>query len=227
MVYRRFRIPVCLAVAILFTTFVVGSIAGRAMPPDVLPSFRIATPGVAEVITQDVTPEIAQALHMSEAGGVLINDIRYTALRPGDVILAINGNRVWCQNELNDELALVGYGQPFSVEVFRDGRTQTVTVQRAMETSAPAVALRGTVDIRGITVASLSNQDGVMVTEVRIGTPASDAGLTSGDIILNVDGHPVRTADEFLGFMRQLNNRSAIFNVLHSNCQIDVFVIPS
>jgi S1-C subfamily serine protease len=50
-------------------------------------------------------------------------------------------------------------------------------------------------------------------------------GLRSGDIILEVDGHPVHTADEFLDFMRQLSNRSANLNVLHTNGRIDVFVL--
>jgi S1-C subfamily serine protease len=85
----------------------------------------------------------------------------------------------------------------------------------------------GTVEIRGISVASLSTQNGVIVTEVQIGTPASDAGLKSGDIILEVDGHAVHTADEFLEFLRQLNNRHATFNVRQRNGQVNVFVIPS
>ncbi len=85
----------------------------------------------------------------------------------------------------------------------------------------------GTVGIRGIRVASLSAQNGVIVAEVQIGTPASDAGLKSGDVILDVDGHTVHTADEFLEFMRQLNNRHATFNVRQGNGQINVFVIPS
>ena len=124
-----------------------------------------------------------------------------------------------------DELSL---GEPFTVEVFRDGRTQTITVREAVEKPAPAIVQQfNTTEIRGIRVTSLSNQDGVMVAEVQIGTPASQAGLRSGDIILEVEGHPVYTADQFLKYMRQLNNNAAVFSVLHTtNCRVDVFVIP-
>ena len=225
MVNRTIRIPVWLVAAALFATFGIGSSARPAARPDVQPAFRIVTPGVSDVITQDVTPEIARTLGMSRPEGVVISDVLYTPLRYGDVILSINGNPVRCENELNAQLAQVGFGQTFFVEVYRDGRIQTVIVQRAMET--PPTVLEGTEEIRGITVASLSNQDGVIVLEVQIGTPASDAGLKTGDIILDVDAHPVRTADEFLGFMRQLNNRHATFSVRHPNGQVDVFVIPS
>jgi S1-C subfamily serine protease len=225
MVYRTLRIPVWLVAAALFATSVIGSSARPAVRPDVRPAFRIVTPDVSEVITQDVTPEIARTLGMSRPEGVVISDVIYIPLRPGDVILSINGNPVRCQSELNALLAEVGFGQ-LLVEVYRDGRIQMVAVQRAMETPPPPTVLGGTEEIRGIKVASLSTQNGVIVSEVQIGTPASDAGLKTGDIILDVDAHPVRTADEFFEFMRQLNNRHATFNVRHRNGQVDVFVIP-
>jgi len=222
MVNRPLRIPVWLAAAVLFTT-----LGASSAPSDEQPAFRIVTPNVSDIITQDVTPEIAQRLHMSRAEGVLIRDVTNSPLRPGDVILSINGNPVRCQEELEAELDELSFGQPFTVEVFRDGRTQTVTVQQAVETPAQAVLQFNTTEIRGIRVTSLSNQDGVMVAEVQIGTPASQAGLRSGDIILEVEGHPVYTADQFLKYMRQLNNNAAVFSVLHTtNCRVDVFVIP-
>jgi S1-C subfamily serine protease len=224
MFYRRLRIPVCLVAAALFVTFVIRSSAGPVVLPDVQDAFRIVTPNVSEVITEDVTPEIARSLHMSRAEGVVVSEVMYTPLRYGDVILSINGNPVRCQRELQENLALVDFGQTFLVEVYRDGLIQTVAVQRA---PVPPTVLSGTEEIRGIKVASLSTHNGVIVAEVQIGTPASDAGLKAGDIILDVDAHPVRTAEEFLGFMRQLSDRHATFSVRHTNGQIDVFVIPS
>jgi serine protease Do len=224
MVYRPPRIPVWLVAAALFVTFVIRSSAGPAVLPDVQHTFRIVTPGVSEVITQDVTPEIARTLRMRQPEGVLISDVLYSPLLPGDVILSINGNPIRCQTELIALLAQVDFGQTFFVEVYRDGRIQTVTVQR--ENPFPTV-LEGAEEIRGIKVAGLSTQNGVIVAEVQIGTPASDLGLKAGDIILDVDAHPVRSAEEFLSFMRQLNNRQATFSVRHRNGQIDVFVIPA
>jgi S1-C subfamily serine protease len=224
MVLRRLRIPVWLVVIALIATFVIGSKAGPKMPLDVQPTFRIVTSGVTDVITQDLTPEIAQTLHMSRAEGVLVSDVE-SLLRPGDVILSVNGRAVRCQRELDAELAKVDFGQTFALDVYRAGRVQTVTIQRATEGPLPPRVLERTSEIRGISVASLSTENGVMVVEVRIGTPASDMGLKRGDIILDVDGHPVHSADEFVEFMRQLNNQPATFNVQHRSGWIDVFVI--
>jgi S1-C subfamily serine protease len=223
MVYRLLRIPVWLVVVALFATFVTGSKAGPKGALDVQPTFRIVTPDVTNVITQDVTPEIAQTLHMSRAEGVLISDVE-SPLRPGDVILSVNGRPVRCQRELDAELAQIDFGQTFFVDAYRDGRIQTVTVQRAWEGTR---VLQGTSEIRGISVASLSTENGVIVMEVRIGTRASDIGLKRGDIILDVDGHPVHSAEQFVDFMRQLNSQPATFNVQHRSGQIDVFVIAA
>src|SRR4029453_5649061 len=132
MVYRLLRIPVWLVVVALFATFVTGSKAGPKGALDVQPTFRIVTPDVTNVITRDVTPEIAQTLHMSRAEGVLISDVE-SPLRPGDVILSVNGRPVRCQRELDAELAQIDFGQTFFLDLYRDGRVQTVTVQRATD----------------------------------------------------------------------------------------------
>src|SRR6476659_1692055 len=129
MIYRRLRIPLWLLIVALLATFVIGNTAGPAVLRDIRTAFRIVTSGVSDVITQDVTPEIARDLRMSHPEGVSITDILYSPLRPGDVILSINGNAVGCERELEEQLAQVGAGQLFIVGIFRDGTTQTVTVQ--------------------------------------------------------------------------------------------------
>ena len=224
MSYRRLQIAVWLIAPVLVATFVIGSYAGPASRPDQQPAFRIVSPGVSEVFTGDVTPGVAQSLHMREAAGALVSDVLPNPLRQGDVILSLNGHPVGCAGQLDAELAQVGFGQQFTLEILRDGRTQTVTLQRAMEAVS---VLQDRVDIRGIQVASLSTQNGVMVIDTKIGTAATDGGLKSGDIILQVDGHVVHSAAEFQKFMRELNNLDATFNVRQRDGELSVFVMPS
>jgi S1-C subfamily serine protease len=181
---------------------------------------------VGDVVTQDLTPEIARNLRINQQHGVLISDVIGSPLYPGDVILAINGVPVRCQADLDAQLSRVSLGQPFTVDVYRDGQIQTVTAHRAME-PPPVTVLNDPVEVRGITVASLSTQKGVIVTHVGIGTTASDMGLRTSDIILDVNGHPVRSAAEFAQFMNQLNDRPASFNVRQRNGQVNVFEIAT
>jgi S1-C subfamily serine protease len=224
MVFRRGQIFLWLAAGALLATFVIGSTAGPVMLQTVQSSFQIVTPSVTNVVTQDVTPEIAQALNMSHPEGVVVTDLLYNPLQRGDVIVSINGHPIGCQSALNDQLAQLAPGQALTLEIIRDGRMQTLTVQSAVPAAVPQSP---TADIRGISVASLSTQNGVVVTDVLMGAPASDAGLKSGDVILDVGGQRVHSASEFLEFMQQLNTRDATFNVRHTNGRIDVFVLPA
>src|SRR5215831_5799197 len=200
MVFRRGQFFLWLAAAALLVTFVIGSKAGPVMSQAVQ-SFQIVTPSVTDVVTQDVTPEMAQALNMSHPEGVVVTDLLYNPLQRGDVIVSINGHPVGCQNALNYELSQLTPGQAITLEIIRDGRMQTLTVQRAVPA---AVAQAPTADIRGIDVASLSTKNGVVVTDVQMGTPAADGGLKRGDVILDVNGHRVHSANEFLEFLQQL-----------------------
>jgi VCBS repeat-containing protein len=189
-------------------------------------SFRIVTADVTEVITQDVTPEIAQTLHLSHPEGVVVTELTYSPLRQGDVILSINGKPVDCQAQLNWQLANLPPGVPFTLEILRDGQIQTVTVQLATECLACAAFCEAAPSIRGIHVATLSTQNAVVVTDVQIGTPAANAGLKTGDIILDVNGQQVHTASEFQEDVQQLSNQDASFNVRQTDGRLNVFVIP-
>jgi S1-C subfamily serine protease len=224
MAYRLLRIPVLLVVVAALATFVIVSKAGPRALRDGQPTFRIVAPDVTNVITQDVTPEIARSLRMSRTEGVLVSDVD-SPLHPGDVILAVNGKPVRCQRELDEELAQIDFGSTFFIDVYRDGRIQTVAVRRAPEGPQLARVSEATGEVRGISVASLSNENGVLVMEVRIGTPASDLGLKRGDIILDVDGHPVHSAEDFLELMGQVPHRATTFNVQHRSGWVDVFVV--
>jgi len=224
MVYRTLRIPLGLAVAALFATFVVGGSARPAARQDLQPAFNIVPNDVTAVVTQDVTPEIARALNMCRIEGVVITDILYSPLLPGDVILSVNGQRVNSQRELDEALAQLGSEQVFKISVLRNDEIQTVTVQRAMDIR-PSIS-HGTLETRGISVANMSTVDGAYVADVKIGTPASDLGLKVGDVIIEVDGHRVHTANEFQDLIGQLNGRRATLTVRQKNGQVNVFVLP-
>ena len=224
MVYRSLRISAWFAVTAFCAIFVNTAGAAPTATQNVQQVYRIVLPDHSVIVAEDLTPQAAHAPSINQAGGVLITDVADGPLYPGDVILSINGNPVRCQAELVAQLSDISLGETFVVEVWRDGRIQNINMQLQAPPPPPPL---GTVEIRGITVSTMLTQMGVIVEDTLIGTPASAAGIRSGDIILEVEGHPVRTAEEFLDFMRLLTDQSAVFNILQRNGQINVFVIPS
>ncbi|MHA7873056.1 MAG: PDZ domain-containing protein, partial [Hyphococcus sp.] len=179
------------------------------------------TRGWLGVQLQEVTTEIAAALALKERTGVLVAEVldgspaQSAGLRDGDVILAVGGEAVEGTNELSRLVASYPPGEKARVRVLRDSKERTITVtlgQRDAEQLADASDAANdnedslAADV-GIRVSELNDAlrqqfrvpddvDGVLVTGVRPGSPAQEAGLAPGAVILQVDGEDVQTSDQ-------------------------------
>jgi S1-C subfamily serine protease len=146
-------------------------------------------------------------------GQVTLNSPAYKAgLQSGDVILSVNGHPI---RDYDDMFLRVGTGlagQRAELVMQRDGRTPTkaqVTLAKfyqadfgiARKRPEPVLGLR--VDYASVLVSQGRPDhwpipDGVVVREVRDGTPAKEAGLTEfADVITEVNGKPVLTPADF------------------------------
>jgi serine protease Do len=69
--------------------------------------------------------------------------------------------------------------------------------------------------------------EGVLVREVRPGTPAEKAGLKAGDVITKVDDHPVKTVSELRDQLRQKNEQKTLkLTLLRKGAEMDVNAEP-
>jgi Do/DeqQ family serine protease len=171
--------------------------------------------GMLGVTIQPVTSEIARSLGLEQVRGALVNDVQAgsaadkAGVRRGDVITAINGETIKDGNVLRNEVAQLLPGSSAKLTVLRGGREQTVNVTLAeLQASDPGDDDRGAAPDAtafGMTVEPLTADRarqlgvkasaGLVVTGVRASGTAADAGLRSGDVIEEVDGQPVRTAE--------------------------------
>jgi Do/DeqQ family serine protease len=93
---------------------------------------RRGSMGVVEVRT--VTPDLAEQLGLQQAGGVFVNGMHrnssaYQAgIRPGDVIVSFNGEKVDSAEEFTRLLSDAKIGSTAALVVVRDGRRTTVKV---------------------------------------------------------------------------------------------------
>ena len=68
---------------------------------------------------------------------------------------------------------------------------------------APFLSLEGPGSSIGVTVSDQAGTAGVLIESVREGTPATRAGLQKGDVVLEYDGEPARSARQFTRLVRE------------------------
>jgi len=175
---------------------------------------------------QGVTDEIAESLGLGKARGAMIASVseggpaEKARLRQGDVILSFDGKDVNEMRRLPRVVAETQANREVPVQIWRDGKMQTVTVKvgeldegeqvAAVPTKAESNGTqRGSgqskIDALGVALAPITQElrqkfeidqnttQGVVVTDVDQNGPAAEKGVRPGDIIVEVGQEEVKT----------------------------------
>ncbi len=183
------------------------------------------TRGWLGVYIQDVTPEMAEALGLDHPTGALVSDVspnspaQRAGLQPGDVILALDGKPVDSAGHLRNEVASRGSGAKVDLEVLRDNKKIHVgVVLGTLPSEAGAGKSRGEggeTGLAGLRVAPLDRdlreqfgisddvRHGLVVLQVEPGSPADEAGLRPGDVLVAAGKHRLRTEDDLRAAVRR------------------------
>ena len=173
------------------------------------------TRGWLGVGIQPVTPDLAKSFGRAEATGVLVSSVsdgspaQRAGLKPGDIITKYDGRKVERASDLPRAVAGTPVGREVRLSVIRDGKPVTLDARiealdakdsaraEGGEKAKPALGLA----VQPLTPA-LAQQLGVRATQglvvqnVREGSPAADAGFERGDVIVEVDKKPVTSVAE-------------------------------
>jgi Do/DeqQ family serine protease len=164
---------------------------------------------------QAVTADIADSMGLKRPSGALIANVTpnspaaRASLKPGDLIVSVDGQDVEDPNAFDYRFATKPLGGTARLGILRGGREQTVTValQIAPELPREEIVIRSRSPFSGVKIANLSpalvdelqvrNADeGVVVVDVDNGSYASNLGFQRGDVIQEVNGERVATTHD-------------------------------
>jgi serine protease Do len=136
-------------------------------------------------------------------------------LKRGDVIVEFNGKPLMTGSELPRLVAATKPGTKVNLKIIRDKKEREVTVdvgtmketelaengggnEEENEASPGGLGLTVTeLDSDTARQLDLDNDEGVLITRVKPGSTAEDAGLQRGDVVLEINRQPVKNIDDF------------------------------
>ena len=175
------------------------------------------TRGVIGIGIANVEPDDYAVLGLSETGGVAVNTVAADGpadqadMRPGDVVVAFDGEPVSRTEELQSRVVATRPGTTVPIDIVRDGEplTLNVTIGELDEDAriAGVAEAEETSEGFGISLQDLTPQlarrlrvpadtAGAVVTDVARGGNAAEGGLQPGDVILSVNRVEVASARE-------------------------------
>ncbi len=163
---------------------------------------------------EPVTAQIAESLGMKTPTGALVADISEdgpaarAGLKPGDVVLAMNGIAIEHVDALGYRLSTQAIGGKASLQVLARGEEKSLDIglERAPEgANGQPVTITGRSPFAGAKVAELSPRlaqrlgmpaetSGVAVVGLDRGSPAAGFGLRPRDIVREVNGEEISSA---------------------------------
>jgi serine protease Do len=188
------------------------------------------TRGYIGVEAQQVTPTMAKAMNLGQDAGALIAGVQNDTpaskadLQPGDVITSVNGQTVKNPRDLAVDVAAIQPGDEAKLQVLHNGQSKAVSVkvgQLPGEQVASSENPQHSQERLGLALAPLSpdmrNQldvpdgvNGAVIREVQPGTPADQAGLQAGDVIVGVGGKSVNSPSEAASAIRSATKDHAL-----------------
>jgi serine protease Do len=197
-----------------------------------------------------VTPDLAKRVgsHAPDKGA-LVGEVQpgspaeKAGLKPRDIIVDIDKTPVTGSKSVQKTVLGKQIGQKVNIGVWRDGKTMNLAAnlselpgddRRTAQAGGPSspkaklgLGLQSLTPELSQRLGVPKGQKGAVVTSVREGSPAQEAGLQEGDVILEVDRKPVGAADDAIKLLQQDQPGGHLLRVKRRDGGAMFVVIPS
>ena len=210
--------------------------------------------GMLGVNIQTLTEDTAKALDLKDVSGVIVSNVRQgssadkAGVKRGDVITAINGDKIDDGNVLRNKVASTPPGTEIKLTVLRDGSPITLTAtldefdlesagprNQQQEPSGPSVEKQS--GKLGLTLQSVTPQiakqlglasenEGVVVTDVDQSGVGADAGIARGDVLLEVNRQSVNSPESVQSALEKAGDKPVLLLVARRGQTIYMTVRP-
>ena len=173
------------------------------------------TRGYLGVNIQSITPELAKAMNLNEPKGALVAGVMKNSaaekggIQRGDIITSFDGKAVKDSHELPAMVAATPVDKEVNLTVLRQGKEQKISIKLAKLPSDQASLDNpaNPTDVKwGLQIGELNQntenryglkaEQGVVVVGVEPGSPAQEAGIKKGDVIVEVNRQAVTSVDD-------------------------------
>jgi Do/DeqQ family serine protease len=210
--------------------------------------------GMLGINIQNLTEDIARAKDLKDTAGVLVSNVKpgsaadKAGIKRGDVITAINGEKIEDTNVLRNKVAGTMPGSEIKLTVVRGGSETELTatldefnVEDAArnnpqgDDNSPNNSGNG--GKLGLSLQPLTPQvakqlgvpadtEGLVVTDVDPSGPAADAGIARGDLLLEVNQKPAKSADDVRSALESAGDKPVLLLISRRGQTIYLTVRP-
>jgi len=204
------------------------------MAKSIIPQLKekgTVTRGMLGVQIQVVTPELAKSFGLKEPMGALVAEVNpetpaaKVGLQRGDIIIEFDGTPIKEMHELPRLVAGTAPGKSVSLKILRQGKEKTFTVTVAEMKPEQLAQLMETEEEPeksnlGMMVQELNPQiarafqlretSGVVVVQVEQGSPAAEAGVRPGDLVLEVNDTIIKKLKDYHATLAQIKPGSMV-----------------
>ncbi|OOF57819.1 serine peptidase [Rodentibacter genomosp. 2] len=153
----------------------------------------------------ELNADLAKAFNVNAQQGAFVSEVlpnsaaEKAGIKAGDVITAMNGQKISSFAEMRAKIATSGAGKEIELTYLRDGKSQNVKVKLQADDGKGQSA--SSIELRALDGAELNNYNakgikGIEISKVQPNSLAAQRGLKAGDIIIGVNRQAVESTQD-------------------------------